>query len=95
MVSLTPTQAAPRARATSAQSSPTGPAPMTSTRSPGLIPALCAAQTATDSGSISAAASSDSSSGTGWARMESRTTYWANAPWIGGVAKNRTCGHRL
>ncbi len=95
LVSLTATCAAPRARATSAQSSPTGPAPVTSTRSPGATSALWAAQTPTDSGSIRAAASSLRLSGTGWARIASSTTYWAKAPWIGGVAKNTTSGHRL
>ena len=68
---------------------------MTSTRSPGWMSAFCAAQTPTDRGSISAAASSDRLSGTGCARCASKTTYWANAPWIGGVAKKRTSGHRL
>ena len=44
-------------------SRPIGPAPVTSTRSPALTPALRQAQMPTDSGSISAPPSSDSESG--------------------------------
>ena len=42
---------------------PIGPAPVTSTRSPALTPALRHAQMPTESGSISAPSSSDSESG--------------------------------
>ena len=49
----------------------------------------------TDSGSSSAAASSLMPSGTGWAKASCTTTYSANAPSIGGVAKNRIRGQRL
>ena len=62
---------------------------------PRLDPGLAGGHTPTESGSMSAAASSLRLSGTGCAREESRTTYWVNAPSTGGVAKNCTCGHRL
>ena len=89
------TSVAPKARAACRQSSPTGPAPVTSTRVPGPTRALPQAHTPTDSGSISAAASSDRASGTGWANSSWTTTYSQKAPSIGGVPKNRIRGQRL
>ena len=56
--------------------------------------AFAAACSATESGSISAAASSESESGIGCARCAGTTTYSAKEPSIGGVAKNAICGHR-
>lgn len=70
-------------------------APLTSTRMPGDTLAFSQACTATASGSSSAAASSEIASGIGCARSASMVTYSAKAPSTGGVAKNRTRGHRL
>ncbi len=61
--SVTVTSVAPEASATCIASSPMGPAPVTSTRSPALTPAFRQDQMPTESGSISAPALSDNSSG--------------------------------
>ena len=53
---------------------------------PGATPALRIVVIATDSGSSSAAASSDIESGIGWANSVRITAYRAKAPSIGGVA---------
>ena len=86
---------APKASAVCTATSPIGPAPVTSTRDPAPTRPLRQAQMPTDSGSSSAAASSLIESGTGCAKAECTTTCSANAPSIGGVAKNRMSGHRL
>src|SRR5690606_10214204 len=63
--SVIATSLAPKARAVCAVIRPTGPAPVISTLDPGDTRAFWHAQTPTDGGSISPAASSDSESGTG------------------------------
>jgi len=65
--SVTTIREAPKARAAWAQITPIGPAPAMRTEEPGTIPALRMVAIATESGSSSAAASSDMESGTGWA----------------------------
>ena len=84
--SVTTTEAAPRASAACIATSPTGPAPVTSTRDPAWTPPLRQAQSPTDSGSSRAAASSVIRSGTGCANCSCTVTSSANAPSIGGVA---------
>ena len=83
--SLTTTSSAPKARAHCAARLPIGPAPLTSTREPGPTAPLRQAHTPTDSGSISAPCSSDSASGSAWAKASWMTTRLANAPSTGGV----------
>ena len=92
---MTVTSAAPRARAAWAATRPTGPAPVTSTREPAVTPPLRHAHRPTESGSSSAAASSLSESGTGWANSSCEVTSSAKAPSYGGVAKNRIPSQRL
>ena len=53
---------------------PIGPAPAISTRDPPSTPALRTAAMPTDSGSHNAAASSDTLSGTGWAKAAPMVT---------------------
>jgi hypothetical protein len=79
-------RAAPKARAACTHITPMGPAPAIRIELPGATCALRMVVTATDSGSSSAAASSDMESGTGWANSASMVTYRQNAPSIGGVA---------
>ena len=76
-------------------SSPIGPAPVTSTRSPAVTPAFRHAQIPTDSGSISAPTSSDMPSGSANAKSSWIVTKSANAPSVGGLAKKATSRHRL
>ena len=78
--------AAPKAFAVCAQMMPMGPAPAMRMLEPGTIPALRMVVMATDSGSSSAAASSDIESGTLWANSVRMTAYSAKEPSIGGVA---------
>ena len=94
-MSVTVTCTAPNARATWPARSPIGPAPVTSTRSPAVTPALRQAQTPTETGSAMAACSASMPSGAGNAKSASRVTRRAIAPSIGGVAKKVTSGHRL
>ncbi len=89
------TSVAPNALATCMASSPIGPAPVTSTRSPAEMPALRHAQMPTDTGSISAPTSSDMSSGSAKAKSSWITTRSVNAPSIGGVPKKETSAQRL
>ena len=89
------TSVAPNASAHCSASSPIGPAPVTSTRSPALTPAFWHAQTPTESGSISAPSSSESESGSANAKSSWIGTNSANAPSIGGVAKKTTSRQRL
>ena len=89
------TSAAPKARATWAAMMPIGPAPAISTRWPGTTRDLRSAAMPTLSGSQSAAASSEKSSGTAKANIDGAVTYSVNAPSTGGVAKNSMFGHRL
>jgi hypothetical protein len=84
--SLTMTSAAPNAVAAWVVITPIGPAPAISTRDPGTIRALRLAQMPTESGSRSAAASSEIESGTGCANCVWIVTYSWKAPSIGGVA---------
>ena len=86
---------APKASAVCTATNPIGPAPVTSTRDPGPTRPFVQAHTPTESGSSNAASSSLIESGTGCAKAWCTTTCSANAPSIGGVAKNRICGHRL
>ena len=87
--------AAPNARAVWAQMMPIGPAPAIRMDDPGVTPALRIVVIATDSGSNRAAASSEIVSGRAWANSVRITQYCANAPSIGGVAKNSMFGQRL
>ena len=95
LTSDTITSVAPKASAACTLTSPIGPAPVTSTREPAVTRAFRHAQMPTDSGSSRAAASSPTPSGTGWAKASCTTTYSANAPSMGGVAKKRMFGQRL
>ena len=63
LTSVTVISVAPKACAHCAASNPIGPAPVTSTRSPALTFAFWHAQTPTESGSMSAPASSETESG--------------------------------
>ena len=92
---MTVTLSAPYARATWAVMMPIGPAPVTRTLVPGVTPARRQAQIPTESGSRRPAASSLMVSGTGKTNSAGMTRYWLKAPSYGGVAKNRTSGHRL
>src|SRR6266536_3606748 len=74
---------------------PIGPAPVTSTRESGSTPDRRHAQIPTESGSSRPAASSLMLSGIAWTKPSGISTYSANAPSYGGVAKNRMSGHRL
>src|SRR3954453_10492821 len=84
--SVTTMRAAPKARGACAQMTPIGPAPAMSMDDPGTTGGWGIVAIATDSGSSSAAASSDTESGTGWAMSSSISTYRQNAPSMGGVA---------
>ena len=84
--SVTMTSEAPNERAACAATTPIGPAPAISTREPGTISALRAAQMPTESGSSRAATSSVIESRTWWANSDWIVTYWHSAPSIGGVA---------
>ena len=77
---------APKARVAWAQMMPIGPAPAIRMLDAGTIPALRIVVTATESGSSSAADSSDMGSGTAWANSVLITQYCAKAPSMGGVA---------
>ena len=84
--SVTMISAAPNARAVCAQMMPIGPAPAIRMDDPGVTPALRMVVIATDSGSSSAAASSEMASGSRWAKSVRMTQNCAKAPSIGGVA---------
>ena len=77
---------APNAFATCAVTTPIGPAPAISTRDPALTPAFCTEAMPTESGSMSAAASSLMLSGTGQAKCAWIGTYCWNAPSVPGTA---------
>src|SRR5260370_694554 len=77
---------APAPRAATTVMMPIGPAPATNTLDPEPNRALRTAQTPTDNGSSSAAASSLTESGTAWAKSALIVTYSQNAPSTGGVA---------
>ena len=85
-MSETITSVAPNARATCAVTTPIGPAPAMSTRSPGWISALRAVAMATESGSMRAAASSLTLSGIAKAKWLWIVTYSWKAPSVPGTA---------
>ncbi len=96
-MSVMVTCAAPAARAAISVSSPTAPAPVTSTRAPGATPPRRTAASATLSGSSSAPSSSDTPAGSKWQKAAGCSRRCASAPghFDRKEPRKRTSRHRL
>ena len=79
--SVTMTSAAPAATSAATTRQPIGPAPVTSTRWPAILPARLTACRATESGSATAARRSDRPSGSGNTCSAGTTRTLENPPW--------------